>query len=354
MLIVDSQQVVIKAQIAAGGRGKGHFRSTGLKGGVHVIDLGKTERIKEIVDKMLGHHLVTEQTTAEGMKVESIMLAEAYDIIQEAYVSLTLDIKSKLPMFVTSPIGGMNIEQTLPTAMKFFPLPYDECLKNEQASEIAKSTGLCGNGLQEAQIIGQLQQMYKLFVENDLIQLEINPFASTTAGKIVCFDAKLTVDDNARFRQQALFEGHPEKAFNFVPLQGTIGCLVNGAGLAMATMDAIKLQGGQPANFLDIGGIASPESLTHAIDYVIQESNAKVLFVNIFGGIVRCDMIAKELLATRREVPIVIRMNGTKSKEAIELLENSEFLLESDFERAIQKVVQLAAPKATQQIQDLK
>lgn len=327
-----------------------------MKGGVHVVDLEKVDKIGGIIDKMLGHQLVTEQTAPEGMKVESIMLAEAYDIIQEAYLSLTLDTKSKHPLFVTSPIGGVNIEQVSPLDINKFPIPYNPFLTNEQASEIAKSTGLCKTNSCEFQLIGQLQQMYKLFVENDLLQLEINPFASTTAEKIVCFDAKLTVDDNARFRQPYLFRNYPAQAFNFVSLDGTIGCLVNGAGLAMATMDTIKLYGGQPANFLDIGGIANPESLGNAIDYVIQESNAKVLFVNIFGGIVRCDMIAKELVSKRPKIPIVLRMNGTNSKEAIQILESGKtnFYFESDFEKAVQLAVQLGSQTEKQQVQSQK
>jgi len=324
---IGGDKWVVKAQVHAGGRGKA--------GGVKVVET--KEAVESFAREWLGQNMVTYQTDAKGQPVNRILVEPCTDIEQEYYLGAVIDRATRRVVFMASTEGGVEIEKVAAeTPEKIIktsidpltgPLPY-------QAREMAFKLGF------EGKLVLQFTQIFmglaKLFEECDLSLLEINPLVSTPKGKLQCLDAKITVDDNALFRQPKLKElhdptqedereAHAEKwDLNYVALDGNIGCLVNGAGLAMGTMDIIKLHGGNPANFLDVGGGATKERVSEAFKIILSDENVKVVLVNIFGGIVRCDLIAQGVIDAVEEVgvnvPVVVRLEGTNSSEGRAIL----------------------------------
>ncbi|SOV08390.1 probable beta-succinyl CoA synthetase precursor [Ustilago sp. UG-2017a] len=332
------KEIVIKAQVLAGGRGKGHFDS-GLQGGVHLI---KTpEEARDLAAKMIGNHLITKQTGAGGRLCNAVMIAEARPPHHEYYVAVLNDRATQLPVMIASNQGGMSIEEVAaenPDAIITTPIDFEKGLSKKDALAIAKKLGFT-SVKQEEQAAETFQKLYKLFDEKDATQVEINPLAESKDGEVLCMDAKLGFDENADFRQADVFklrdttQEDPDEVdaakygLNFIKLDGNIGCLVNGAGLAMATMDVLKLNGGNPANFLDVGGTASAASVKKAFELLLSSKEVKGIFVNIFGGIVSCKKIAEGIIQATQEldmsIPLVVRLQGTHEKEAKELIKKS-------------------------------
>ncbi|GAA96718.1 uncharacterized protein L969DRAFT_97070 [Mixia osmundae IAM 14324] len=334
---MGKDKLVIKAQVLAGGRGKGHFEG-GLKGGVQMVD--SPEQAKEYASQMIGHKLITKQTGAAGRICNAIMLAERRPPKHEYYLAILNDRSSNGPALVASARGGMNIEDVAkedPSAILTHPIDYTKGLSSSEAKEFAGKLGF--KGKQQDQAADTFVKLYKLFKEKDATQIEINPLAESEDGEVLCMDAKLGFDDNAEFRQEAIFKLRDitqedkaeveaaEYGLNFIKLDGNIGCLVNGAGLAMATMDVLKLNGGNPANFLDVGGGATAEAVKKAFELLLSESGVKSIFVNIFGGIMRCDVIAEGIIKATKElqleIPLVVRLQGTKEAEAKKMINES-------------------------------
>ena len=309
---------VIKAQVHSGGRGKA--------GGVK---FAKTpEEAKEIASKMLGMKLVTRQTGPEGRIVRQVLVTEPADVKKEYYLSITTSNETAGLVIVASAAGGTEIEETAkehPEAIVQIPVSAVEGFKTYQGIRTAEVLGLEGD-LQK-QLISLLAKLTRAYVEKDCSLIEINPLVETSDGQLLCLDAKVNFDDNALFRHPEVVamrdinEEDPKEYkaslsdLNYVSLDGDIGCLVNGAGLAMATMDIIKNFGGNPANFLDVGGSATTERVKAAFEILLSDGNVKVIFVNIFGGIMKCDIIAQGLVQATREmgvsIPIVVRLEGT-------------------------------------------
>lgn len=334
---LNAKEFVVKAQILAGGRGKGTF-SNGFKGGVHLCNTA--EEAGELAEKMLTFNLITKQTPPEGVQVNQIMVAEAIDLKRELYVSILMDRESMGPVFVVSQKGGMDIEAVAhddPSAIITLPIDIRTGPTDDNLTFLAKKLGFSENLIPTAK--NQLNCLYKLFLDLDCTQVEVNPFAETPQGEIYCADAKMNFDDNAAFRQQEVFAMHnPEEDdpreveaakfnLNYIGMTGNIGCMVNGAGLAMATMDIIKLYNGKPANFLDVGGNASESQVTEAFRIVTQDPQVKAILVNIFGGIMKCDVIAKGVLgavkAVGLQIPLVVRLSGTNSDIGSQILRDS-------------------------------
>ncbi|EAL70117.1 succinate-CoA ligase [Dictyostelium discoideum AX4] len=331
-------ELVVKAQVHAGGRGKGSFIETGFKGGVHLCKTGK--EAERLCDEMLGKHLVTKQTTKEGTKVQSVMLAESVDPKRELYFAIVMDRKYGGPVMIASPQGGVDIEsvaEETPDLIFKEPIDIVKGIRPEQTKNLAEKLGFTGEKAKIAQ--QQMENLYQLFIKSDATQVEINPFAETTDGQVICMDAKINFDDNASFRQKEIFEMRdtaeedPREVeagkfgLNYIGLDGNIGCMVNGAGLAMATMDIIKLKGGIPANFLDVGGSASEQAVTEAFKILTKDPRVKCLLVNIFGGIMKCDIIASGIVNASKQVglkiPLVVRLEGTNVNIGKEILEKS-------------------------------
>lgn len=350
--------MVIKAQVLAGGRGKGTFDS-GLKGGVKLIT--SPYEAKMYAEQMLGHKLITKQTGPQGKKVSAVYVVEREFVRREAYLAILMDRQTQGPLIVASSQGGMDIEKVAnetPSAIKTFKIDIHKGVTPEIATEVAHSLGFSAKAVPEA--ADTIQKLYKLFNDKDATQIEINPLSETTDHKVVAMDAKLGFDDNASFRQEEIWswrdlsQEDPEEVeasksnLNFIKLDGNIGCLVNGAGLAMATMDIIKLYGGEPANFLDCGGGATAQAIEKAFQLITSEPGVTAIFVNIFGGIVRCDNIAKGLIAMTQKmqlnIPIVARLQGTNLEEAQRLISESGLKIFSfiDLDEAAQKVCQLS------------
>ncbi|KAG7099489.1 hypothetical protein E1B28_001336 [Marasmius oreades] len=352
-------RLVIKAQVLAGGRGKGKF-DNGLQGGVHMVD--SAEQAKELASKMIGSKLITKQTGAGGRLCNAVMLAERREPAHEYYVAVLNDRTSRGVVLVTSNQGGMNIEEVAakdPSAIITTPISYTHGLSKEKALEVAKKLGFRDTTAQgEAADI--FINLYRIFKEKDATQIEINPMAETKDGKVLCMDAKFGFDENAEFRQQDVFalrdisqeepsEVEAQKAnLNFIKLEGSIGCLVNGAGLAMATMDVLALHGGNPANFLDVGGGATPETVKKAFEILLSDPKVKSIFINIFGGIMRCDYIAEGVIKATRElnlsIPLVVRLKGTKEQEAKDMIRESglKIIAFDDLDEAAERAVSLA------------
>ncbi|KAJ1310356.1 hypothetical protein OPQ81_007094 [Rhizoctonia solani] len=329
--------LVIKAQVLAGGRGKGRF-DTGLQGGVHKVS--SPEEAKDFASKMIGSKLITKQTGAAGRICNAVMLAERRDPTHEYYVAVLNDRNTGSPVIVASAQGGMNIEEVAakdPSAIITTPVHYQNGLSKESALELAGKLGLKGQHAESAAEI--FINLTKIFREKDATQIEINPMATTADGAVLCMDAKFGFDDNADFRQKDVFalrdvsQEDPTEVeaakynLNFIKLDGNVGCLVNGAGLAMATMDVLKLHGGDPANFLDVGGGATPDTVKKAFELLLSDKKVTSIFLNIFGGIMRCDYIAEGVIKATKElkltVPLVVRLQGTKEKEAKQLIKDS-------------------------------
>jgi succinyl-CoA synthetase beta subunit len=330
--------VVLKSQVHAGGRGKGSFLGSDAKfGGVKFIP--KKDGIKEVADVMLKYPLVTKQTTAEGQKVSKILVQSAADIEREIYVGMVLDRSIGSPILMASAEGGVDIEEVAVThPEKIIKIPVDPVagLYPFQARKLAFDLGFQGAQIDEAITI--FMALSKVYLSKDASLAEINPLIVDKAGHVVVLDAKVDFDDNALFRHpdiaelRDLAEENPVEVraskanLNFIQLDGNIGCLVNGAGLAMGTMDIIKYHGGEPANFLDVGGGVTPEAAIEAFRIILSDPKVKGILVNIFGGIAKCDLIAEALVKAGREVgfkvPVVVRLEGTNVDKAREILKS--------------------------------
>lgn len=348
-------EYVVKAQILAGGRGKGHF-DNGFQKGVHLTK--DPDEVLPIVKNMIGHKLITKQTPKEGILVKKIMVAESVDIVRETYFSIVMDRLHDGPVIIASPAGGMDIENVAketPDKIKAYPVDIMTGISTSLAEEIALFLGF--DGPKKSKAANEIKRLYDLFVNVDATQVEINPLAETADGDVVSVDAKINFDDNARFRQKAIFlmddnsESDPQEVkaaehnLNYIRLDGNIGCLVNGAGLAMATMDIIKLHGGEPANFLDVGGGVNENQVLAAFQILTLDPNVRSILVNVFGGIVNCATIAKGIInATKSlqlQVPLVVRLEGTNVDAAKELLVNSNLPIKfaDNLDEAAEKVV---------------
>ena len=316
---------VVKAQVHAGGRGKGHFQD-GYKSGVHLV---KTpHQVKNVASHMIGNTLITHQTGPEGKPVHAVLVGESTDIARELYLAIVLDRSSGCPVIVASQQGGVEIEavaEKSPEAILREVIHPGLGLQPYQARKVSIFLGFPSTGLRAPCRL--LHAAYRLFIEKDCSQVEINPLAVTKGGDVVALDAKLGFDDNALFRHKEIQElqdpsqedprdlAAAEHHLNYIGLEGNIGCMVNGAGLAMATLDLIQAAGGKPANFLDVGGGASEEMITAAFRLLQGDPAVKAILVNIFGGILKCDILAQGMVAACRtappRVPIIVRLQGT-------------------------------------------
>jgi succinyl-CoA synthetase beta subunit len=358
---IGDVDIVVKAQIHAGGRGKGTFKN-GFKGGVHVR---KTpEEIREVAAKMLGQILVTHQTGPAGRVVNKVLVAESADIAREIYFAILLDRATAAPLVVASTEGGVEIEAVAAKSPeKIIREAIDPLagLQPFQTRKVAKQLGFESSQLKNAsKLFGGL---YRTFVAFDCSMVEVNPLVLTTKGEVLALDAKFNFDDNAVYRHPEIAamrdtaEEDPREVeaskhgLSYIGLDGNIACLVNGAGLAMATMDIIKFYGGEPANFLDVGGGATEEQVTEAFKILISDKKVKAILVNIFGGIMKCDVIAQGIInaakALKLSVPLVVRLEGTNVEKGKQLLKESGLALiaADDLAEAAQKVVAAAHPK---------
>lgn len=359
---LDVDEIVLKAQVHAGGRGKGTF-SSGLKSGVHLIPRDEIDSVKSLTEQMLGYNLVTKQTPPDGVPVNKVMVAQALDIARETYFAILMDRESGGPVMVGSPEGGVDIEEVAekhPDLIFKEPVDIHTGVQDAQLDRMATNLGFTGD--KHAQAMHEMKQLYELFIGVDALQVEINPFAETPDGDVLCFDAKINFDDNAAFRQKDIFdqrdttEEDPREVeaskwdLNYVGMDGNIACMVNGAGLAMATMDIIKHHGGEPANFLDCGGGVTEERVAKAFQILTSDSNVEAILVNIFGGIVNCATIASGVVAACKEVdlslPLVVRLEGTNVEGGKQILADSGLPIISadNLDDAAQKAV--AATKA--------
>jgi succinyl-CoA synthetase beta subunit len=331
---------VVKAQIHAGGRGKGKFKEAeaGEKGGVRIAK--SVEDVRTFAQQMLGRTLITHQTGPAGRVVKRLFIEDGAAIARELYLSFVVDRASSRVAIIASTEGGMDIEEVAHnTPEKILTLSIDAASGYSQfhGRKVAFALGLEGD--QVKQCVKLIGDLYRAFTENDMSLLEINPLIVTGDGKLICLDAKVNFDSNSLYRQPDMValrdieEEDPAEVLaskydlSYVKLDGTIGCLVNGAGLAMATMDIIKLYGAEPANFLDVGGGASREKVTEAFKIILSDPNVQGILVNIFGGIMRCDIIAEGIIAAAREmslkVPLVVRLEGTNVELGKQILRNS-------------------------------
>ena len=348
-------QYVVKAQVHAGGRGKGTFKN-GFKGGVHVVK--SVEEVEEVAGKMLNQVLVTKQTGETGKLVSKIMVAEAVDLKKECYFAILQDRARECPVIVASTEGGMDIEEVAaarPEAIIREHIDPALGILPFQALKIAVALGLTGPLLRQTTKL--ITNVYKLFTALDCSLVEINPLVVTTDDRVCALDAKFNFDDNALYRHPEIMEMRDETEedpreveagkydLNYIGLDGNIGCMVNGAGLAMATMDIIKYYGGEPANFLDVGGSATEEMVTNAFRILTSDKNVKALLVNIFGGIMRCDVIAQGIVAAAKnidmKIPLVVRLEGTNVEIGKKILADSgiSIIPADNLDEAAQKAV---------------
>ena len=351
-------EIVVKAQIHAGGRGKGTFKN-GFKGGVHVR---KTpDEVRDAAAKMLGQILVTHQTGPDGRKVNKVLVAESADIAREIYFAVLLDRATAAPLIVASTEGGVEIEAVAaksPEKIIREPINPLVGLQPYQARKVAKQLGFESSQLKNASKL--FEGLYRTFLAYDCSMVEVNPLVVTDKSDVLALDAKFNFDDNALYRHPEIAamrdraEEDPREVeaskhgLNYIGLDGNIACLVNGAGLAMATMDIIKFYGGEPANFLDVGGGATEEQVTEAFKILIGDKKVKAILVNIFGGIMKCDVIAQGIIdaakTVKLSVPLVVRLEGTNVERGKELLKESGLALiaADDLADAAQKVVKAA------------
>ena len=328
---LDSSIVAVKAQIHAGGRGKG--------GGVKIAK--SRSEAEEHISNIFGMDLITHQTGQDGKKVERLYLESGVNIKDEFYAAITLDRSKEMDVFMVSSEGGVEIEKVASeTPEKIIKIWIDPLLgiKNFQIRKLAIGLGLNGKAFKEACFI--FHKMYECYQKSDASILEINPLVVTDDESIIALDSKFNFDSNALFRQKEILEMRDLSEedemeieaskfnLNYIKLDGNVGCMVNGAGLAMATMDIIKIAGGEPANFLDVGGTASAETVKNGFRIILADKNVKSILINIFGGIVRCDRVARGVVQAVDElglnVPVIVRLNGTNAKEAKEILSNSD------------------------------
>ena len=357
---VDSIQtpvMVVKSQIHAGGRGAGKFKDSGDdKGGVRVC-FSKDEA-KENAKKMLGKTLVTKQTGPDGKVVNRLYIEEGCDIKKEYYLSMLVDRSTSSVSIIASTEGGMEIEEVAekePEKIITVNVPGDKTLDQTSFDQLVQ--GLEITSEQSEDFCDQIQKIYTSFLSTDASLVEVNPFVLTGEGNFLALDAKVSIDDNALYKHKEIAEMRDETEedpaeieaskheLNYVKLDGSIGCMVNGAGLAMGTMDIIQLHGGSPANFLDVGGGATKERVAKAFSIILQDPNVKVILVNIFGGIMKCDIIAEGVVAAAKElsiqVPLVVRLEGTNVDLGKEILNKSGLAIISadNLEDAAQKAV---------------
>ncbi len=353
---LGGERWVVKAQIHAGGRGKG--------GGVKVAS--SLDEVRLITDQLIGCHLVTPQTGAEGRLVQRVLVEQACDINKEYYLGLVIDRGSQRVTVIASASGGMDIEEvarTTPEKVVRESVDPAVGLMEFQCRKIAARIGLKGKQISEASKL--MRALYRCFRDQDALMAEINPLAEVNGGSLMALDAKMSFDVNALYRLPAITElrdfdeedpkeveatGH---GLNYIALDGNVGCIVNGAGLAMATMDAISFHKGKPANFLDVGGGASPEKVGNAFRIVLQDPNVKIILVNIFAGINRCDWIAEGLIkamqAQKIGVPIVVRLAGTNVEKGAEMLAASglDFIMADNLDDAATKVMATLAEQGS-------
>lgn len=352
-------KVVVKAQIHAGGRGKGHVIGHDQVRGVKVC--ASPQEARAHAEALIGQHLKTHQTGPDGQLVKRVLVESASDIAKELYAGLVLDRDQGRVSFIVSTEGGMDIEAVAAkTPEKIVRLAIDPVTGFQpfMGRKLAQALGLKGKTAQQAGAL--LGKLYEVYIETDASLMEINPLVITGAGDVIALDGKLNFDDNALFRRPNIAElrdtdeeDSKERAardanLSYVALEGNVGCLVNGAGLAMATMDIIKKYGGFPANFLDVGGGATAEQVTTAFTIIMKDPNVKAILVNIFGGIAKCDVIAEGIITATREVglslPLVVRLEGTNVEAGKKMLKDSKLAIESasDMKDAAEKVVRAA------------
>jgi len=348
---LDSKVSIVKAQIHAGGRGKG--------GGVKLAH--NRDEVERFANEILGMNLVTHQTGPEGKEVQRLLIEQGVDIDRELYAGIVLDRESRKYAFMVSTEGGMEIEKVAAeTPDKIIKEWIDPSigLQSYQLRNLAFGLGLKGKQVKNG--IKILNSLWKVFVDKDCSLIEINPLVVTKNDNVIALDAKINFDDNGLFRHKELVdlrdvtEEDPAEVeagkyqLNYIKLDGNVGCMVNGAGLAMATMDIIKLYGGEPANFLDVGGVANSETVANGFKIILSDPNVKSILINIFGGIVRCDRVAQGVIDAMEtiavKIPVIVRLEGTNAKEAADLLNNStlEFLVADSFEDAARKSVKAA------------
>ena len=345
---LNTKKFVLKAQIHAGGRGKA--------GGIKILN--NIDELKVASAELLGKKLITPQTGIDGKEVKRIYVEESSEISKEFYLSCIVDRATSKIAFISSDQGGMDIEEVAknnPEKIITTRIDFQTEIKHEDCEEVIKIFKL--NSDANNQAIKLIKSIYKLFIENDASLIEINPLILTKDNKVICLDAKINFDDNALFRNQEILSlrdltEEEEKEIeaskhdlSYIKLDGNIGCMVNGAGLAMATMDIIKLYGEEPANFLDVGGGASKEKVSAAFKIILSDRNVKGILINIFGGIMRCDILAQGVVDAANEininVPLVVRLAGTKFEEGKKILDNSglKIISASDLSDAAKKIV---------------
>ena len=334
---------VVKAQIHAGGRGKGQTKESGASG---VILCDTIDEVRDAAESLLGDVLVTKQTGEEGQKVQRIYVTDGVEIEQEFYLGILLDRAKSKNVIMVSTEGGMDIETVAEESPEKIVKEWVEPgmdLQHNQARHLAFALGLEGDAFKKA--VKFIMALYNCYLETDANMVEINPLVLTPGGDVMALDAKMTFDDNALFRHPDIeelrdkSEENPveleasEYGLNYIKLDGNVGCMVNGAGLAMATMDIIKLSGGEPANFLDVGGSANVETVKNGFRIILEDKNVQAILINIFGGIVRCDRVANgvieavkdpEIAEKVEDVPIIVRLQGTNAEEAKEIIDNSD------------------------------
>lgn len=329
--LLAGERWVVKAQVHTGGRGKA--------GGVKVVD--SIDAVEAAAESMLGHRLVTHQTTAEGLPINQVLVEKPTEIVREIYLAVLLDRSSQRIVFMISAQGGMDIEAVAeedPNAIMNLYVDPVVGLQGYQCRRAGFFLGLTGAAFKQLQQV--MQNLYQLFTENDASLVEINPLVVTGEGDLLAVDAKINLDDNGLFRHAELadmFDPSQEDdaeviarefGLNYISLDGNVACMVNGAGLAMATMDLIQKEGGEPANFLDVGGGTTADRVAEAFKLILSDNKVKSILVNIFGGIVRCDLIAEGIIQAAKEVelslPVVVRLEGTNAEIGRELLANSQ------------------------------
>ena len=339
---------VVKAQIHAGGRGKA--------GGVKVVN--SLDEVKNAAEEILGKILVTPQTGAQGKEVKRLYIEEGCDIKKELYLSVLVDRNSGCITFIASTEGGMDIEKVAeetPEKILKLEIAPSTGFQDFHGRRLASALNISGKSIRPATLF--LKNIYNTFVENDASLIEINPLVINTKDELIALDAKMSFDDNALFRHSKIIEMRDpseedpleyrasEYDLSYIKLDGNIGCMVNGAGLAMATMDIIQLEGGSPANFLDVGGGATKEKVTEAFKIILSDENVKGVLVNIFGGIMRCDIIAEGVVAAAHEleikIPLVVRLEGTKVEEGKKIMKDSglDIIAADNLSDAARKIV---------------
>ena len=348
---LNTETVVVKAQIHAGGRGKG--------GGVKLAH--SRLEVEELANKILGMNLVTHQTGSEGKEVQRLLIEEGVNIQRELYAGIVLDRAARQYVFMVSTEGGVEIEkvaaETPEKIIKEWINP-ENGFTEKQGEKLAVKLGLANGQIFSA--VDIFTSLWNVFSELNCSLLEINPLVVTSQEQVIALDAKMNLDSNGLFRHRELLELRDKSEedpaellasqynLNYINLDGNVGCMVNGAGLAMATMDIIKLTGGEPANFLDVGGVANAETVANGFKIILSDPNVKSILINIFGGIVRCDRVAQGVIhamdTVNVTIPVVVRLEGTNAKEAAELLNNSslEFLVATSLQDAAEKAVSAA------------